>query len=70
VQDADESITEGAQGLMVEVSGSAVLVVERSRAGTGVDGAEGPLVDGGVEPSIADTAGQDGALLTRGDGQW
>src|ERR1700722_7278649 len=55
---------------MVEVSGSAVLVVERSGTWTGVDGAEGPLVDGGVEPSIADTAGQDGALLTRGDGQW
>src|ERR1700761_2506296 len=55
---------------MVEVSGGAVLVVERSRACAVIDGPEGPLVDGGGEPSIADTAGQDGAFLTRGDGQW
>jgi hypothetical protein len=30
---------------VVEVAGSAVLVVERSGAGAGVDGAECPLVD-------------------------
>jgi hypothetical protein len=30
VQDADESIAEGTQGLMVKVSGGAVLIVERS----------------------------------------
>ena len=42
VQDADESITEGAQGLMVEVPGGAVLVVERAGTWAGVDGAECP----------------------------
>ena len=41
----------------------AVLVVERAGAGAVVDGAEGPLVDGVVEASIADTASQDGAFL-------
>jgi hypothetical protein len=56
--------------LVVEVSGSAVLVVERSGAWAVVDGAEGPLVDGVVESSIPDTAGQDGAFLTRGNSQW
>jgi hypothetical protein len=55
--------------LVVEVSGGAVLVVERSCACAVVDGAEGPLVDGVVEPSIADTTSQDGAFLTGGDGQ-
>ena len=30
VQDADESIAEGTQGLMMKVAGGAVLVVERS----------------------------------------
>jgi len=70
VQDADESITQGAQGLMVEVSGSAVLVVERSGAWAVVDRAEGPLVDGVVEPPIADVTGQDGALLPEATVQW
>jgi hypothetical protein len=57
--------------LVVEVSGGAVLIVECSGAWTVVDGAEGPLVDGGVEASVADAAGQDGAFLAgatvRGD---
>ncbi len=48
---------------MVEVSGGAVLVVERSGAWAVVDGAEGPLVDGVVEPSIPDVASQDGPFL-------
>jgi hypothetical protein len=30
VQDSDESVAEGAQGLVVEVAGGAVLVIERS----------------------------------------
>ena len=42
--------------MVVKVSGGAVLVVERSGARAVVDGAEGPLVDGVVEPSVADTA--------------
>jgi hypothetical protein len=69
VQDADESITQGAQGLMVEVSGGAVLVVERSRAWAVVDRAEGPLVDGVIEAAVAYVAGQHGAFLAGGDGQ-
>ena len=45
---------------MVEISGSAVLVLERSCAWGVVDGAEGPLIDGVVEVAIADIASQDG----------
>jgi hypothetical protein len=48
---------------MVEVSSSAVLIVERSGAWAVVNGAEGPLVDDVVEPSIPDMASQDGAFL-------
>jgi hypothetical protein len=54
---------------VVKVSRGEVLVVERSRAWAVVDGAEGPLVDGVVEPAIADTASQDGAFLARRDGR-
>jgi hypothetical protein len=56
--------------LVVEVSSSAVLVVERAGTWAVVYGAEGPLVDGVVEPSIPDMASQDGAFLTGSDGQW
>ena len=69
MQDADESITQGAQGLMVEVSGGAVLVIERSRAWAVVDRAEGPLVDGVIEATVAYVAGQNGAFLARCHGQ-
>jgi hypothetical protein len=69
VQDADESVAQGAQGLVVEVSDRAVLIVERSGAWAVVDSAESPLVDGVVEPSIAHAAGQDGMFLAGCDGQ-
>ena len=46
MQDADEAVAEGAQGLVVGVAGGAMLVVERSGAGAGQQGGEGPLVDG------------------------
>ena len=56
VQDADESIAQGAQRLVVEVSSGAVLVVERSGTWAVVDGAEGPLVGGVIESSIPNVA--------------
>jgi len=65
VQDADEAVAEGAQGLVVGVAGGAMLVVERSRAWAVVDRAEGPLVDGVIEAAVADVAGQHGAFLAR-----
>ena len=55
---------------MVGVVGGAVLVIERSGAGTGGQRAEGPLVDGVIEAAVAYVAGQDGAFLARRDGQW
>ncbi len=63
VQDADEAVTEGASGLVMEVAGGAVLVVEQAGAGTGVKGAEGPLVDGVIQAAIADVAGRHGVFL-------
>ena len=62
MEDADESVAEGAEGLVVEVAGGAVLVVERSAAGAGRERAERPLVDGVVEPAVADVAGEDGSF--------
>ena len=70
MQDADEAVAQGAQGLVVQVAGGAVLVVEGAGAGAGLQGAEGPLVDGVVEAAVADVAGQHGAFLARRDGQW
>jgi hypothetical protein len=58
------------RALVVGVAGGAVLVVEGACAGAAVEGTEGPLVDGVVEASVADVAGQHGAFLTRRDGQW
>ena len=69
VQDADEAVGQGAQGLVVGVAGGAVLVIERSGAGAGGQGAEGPLVDGVIEAAVADVAGQDGVFSARRDGQ-
>ena len=38
VQDADESVAQCTQGLVVQVAGGAVLVVEQARAEAGVEG--------------------------------
>jgi hypothetical protein len=46
VQDPDESVAQCAGGLVVGVAGGSVLFVGQARAGTGIEGAEGPLVDG------------------------
>ena len=69
VEDADESVAQGAQGLMMHVAGGAVVVVEGSRAWAVVDRAEGPVVDGVIEATVADVAGQHGAFLARCHGQ-
>jgi len=63
VQDADEAVAQGAQCLVVQVAGIATLVVKQACPGAGVQCAEGPLIDGVVEPAVADVAGQHGALL-------
>ena len=60
VEDSDEAVAEGSEGLVVEIAFGPVLVVEHSAAGTGGEGAEGPLVDGVVQAPVADVAGQHG----------
>jgi hypothetical protein len=69
VEDADESVAGGVEGLVVEVAGGAVVVVEGSGAGAAADGAEGLGVDGVVEAPVAHVAGQDGTFAAGGDGQ-
>ena len=58
VEVADESVCEGAEGLVVEVACGSVLVIELAAAGAGLQGAEGPLVAGVVETPVADMSGQ------------
>ena len=71
MEDADEAVAEGAEGLVVEVAGGAALVVERCGSRGWSQGAEGPLVDGVVEAPVADVAGEHGSFLpdaiVRGD---
>ena len=43
-----------------------MLVVEGASSGTVGERAERPLIEGVVETSVADAAGQDGAFLARG----
>lgn len=66
MQYADESVAEGALGMMAGVDVPAVLVVE----GAGTLGfgqrAERPLIERVIEPSIANVAGQHGTLSTSG----
>ena len=54
---------------MVQVSGGAVLVVERSGARAFCQRGEGPLVDGVIEVAVAHVTGKHSALLARCDGQ-
>lgn len=65
VQEPDKSVGECAERLVVEVSGSTVLVVERASGRTLAEGAERPPVDGIVEPPVADMSSQYGPLLAR-----
>lgn len=68
MQVADEAVAESSEGSVVEVAGGPALVVEVPAAGAGLEGAEGPLVDGVVEAPVADVAGQHGFLLAGCDG--
>ena len=45
MQDADESVAEGSQGLVVQVAGGAVVVVEGACSRTSGERAEGLLVE-------------------------
>jgi hypothetical protein len=63
VQDADKSVAKGAQSLVVQVAGGAVLVIEGACSRTGGERAEGPSVEGVIEAPVTDVAGQYGADL-------
>jgi hypothetical protein len=63
VQDADEPGGEGAQGLVVQVACSAVLVVERPAGVALFEGAERGLVERVVEPPVPDVSSEDGGFL-------
>jgi hypothetical protein len=63
VQDADKSVAQSAQGLMMGVAGGAMLVIEGPCTAAGQQGGEGPLVDGGIEAAVAYMAGQYRAFL-------
>jgi hypothetical protein len=56
VQDADEVVAQGAEGLVVGIAGGAVLVVVGAGSGAGQQGAQGPVVDGVVEAGVAHVA--------------
>ena len=70
VEDADEPVGERSEGLVVEVAGGSVLVVEGATARALGERAERGLVEGVVEPPVADVSGEDGFLFAGGDGQW
>lgn len=70
MRDSDESVAQGAEGLVVQVAGGAVLIVEGAGAEAGGQGAEGPLVDRVIETPVADVTGQHSAFFARRDGQW
>ena len=70
MQDADEPVGEGSEGLVVEIAGGAVLVVELSAAWALGEGAERGLVEGVVESPVPDVAGQNGFLLSGRDRAW
>ena len=55
---------------MVKVAFGSVLVVEQAASGALGEGAERGLVEGVVEPPVADVSGEDGFLFAGGDGQW
>ena len=63
MEDTDETIPQGPQCLVVEVSCLSSLVVEGPASGTVRQRAERPLVDRVVESAVANVAGQDGSFL-------
>jgi hypothetical protein len=68
VQDAGEAVAQGPQGLVVGVSGGAVVVVEGAGARAGADSGKRPEVDGVSEALIAGVAGQDNPAGARRSG--
>src|SRR5215467_10193397 len=68
VEDADQAVAEGAQGLVVGVASGAALVVEGAGAGAGGQRGERPEVDGVGEALVAGVAGQHGPPGAEGPG--
>ena len=58
MQDADPSVGELVQGLVVVLAASPQLVVVAAGAGRLAEGAERPLLQGVGEPAVAGVAGQ------------
>ncbi|MBE1605641.1 hypothetical protein HEB94_002489 [Actinopolymorpha pittospori] len=70
MEDADESVAECSQGLVVEVAGSSSLIVEGSTARACGEGAVRPLLHDVVEAAVVDVAGEDSLFSSRCDGHW
>ena len=70
VEDADEPVGEGAEGLVMEVAVGAVLVVERAASWALGKRAERCLIECVVEPPVADVSGENRPFLAGGDRQW
>ena len=70
VEDADESVAEGAEGLVVGVVGRSTLVVVAACSGRSGERGEGPQVDRIGESLVADMPGENNAFGARrpGDG--
>ncbi len=58
VQDADPTVSESSQRLVVGVADGATLVVEESGTGAPVQRAECTLIEGVGEAAVADEAGE------------
>jgi hypothetical protein len=58
VEDADEAVGEGAEGLVVGVAGGTVTVIERSGSRFAPERCESPSVEGVGEASVAYVAGR------------
>lgn len=69
MKDSDPAVPQGTQGLVVGVLTCTALVVEGARPCTGIEGAEGPLIDRVVKPFVAGMTCQYCVFLSRRDGQ-
>ena len=65
MQDADQPVGQPAERVVVLESLGALLVVERTGAGRGVQRGEGPGHQGVDEPVVVDEPGGDYLLLAR-----
>ena len=68
MEDADEAVAEGPEGLVVGVFGGAAFVVEGAGAGAFGDRAEGPEVAAVGEVAVAGVAGEDCPAFSGGFG--